>query len=237
MKSKILNFVSFRLQLIVDYLQLRKWLTIKKISLKYRLESSDIRVFRQIFLEEVYHFFPAGYQPKTIIDAGANVGFSSVWFARQFPGATIYALEPEKSNFQILARNSIPFPMIRPLPFALWSSDTELSVHDPGNGSWGFEMKEIEGNALSKTVKGYSGAGLWKLLNLSTVDLMKVDIEGAEYELFSSSDLSWVDKVTCFMLETHERKRKGVNELIDRILEDRGYKKFVTRELSIYLKC
>jgi FkbM family methyltransferase len=232
----LLNLLVFRCQLVVDYFKIHKWMTAHNTTLVYRMESSDFRVFRQIFLEEVYHFFPAGFSPRYIVDAGANVGYSSIWFARMFPEAKIYALEPEQSNYMLLEQNSKQFPAISPLQIALWSSETELAVVDPGNGAWGFEMKELKDLSIQKKVRGFSGTGLWKLLNLSSVDLMKVDIEGAEFELFSSQDLSWITKVNCFMLETHERKRPGVERLIDQILGERGYKKFVTKELSIYLK-
>src|ERR1700741_4382586 len=65
--------------------------------LKLRKGTSDLEVFREIFLFNTYDF-PVP-EPRTIVDAGANIGLSAVYFANRFKDATIFAVEPESSNF------------------------------------------------------------------------------------------------------------------------------------------
>src|SRR5262245_62031962 len=52
---------------------------------------------------------PLDTPPRVIVDCGAHIGCTTVYFANRFPGATIYALEPEESNFELLKRNVAPY--------------------------------------------------------------------------------------------------------------------------------
>src|ERR1051326_8504661 len=64
-----------------------------------RTGTSDLPVFRQIFIDEEYNF-QIPFQPSVIFDLGANVGFASIYFANKFPNARIIAVEPEISNYR-----------------------------------------------------------------------------------------------------------------------------------------
>src|SRR5690349_12598508 len=67
-----------------------------------RPSTTDRKVFREIFLFNAY-----GFQidpPKIIVDGGANIGLSSIFFATRFPAAKIYAIEPEQTNFDVLMK-------------------------------------------------------------------------------------------------------------------------------------
>src|SRR5438477_12484313 len=79
-----------------------------------RFGTTDAWVFKEVLLDSEYDFLPP-ISPKVIVDAGANIGLSSIFFANKFPEATIYALEPEESNFQLLEKNASAYPRIRPL--------------------------------------------------------------------------------------------------------------------------
>ena len=68
-----------------------------------RLKTSDIEVYGKIFAGQEYRF-EALKQPKVIVDAGANIGLASVFFANAFPEATIIAIEPEETNFTLLKK-------------------------------------------------------------------------------------------------------------------------------------
>lgn len=70
-----------------------------------RHNTSDVKTFDKIFLEDEYDFDPE-LSPELIIDAGANIGAASIYFALKYPDATIISLEPEKTNFNILKKNS-----------------------------------------------------------------------------------------------------------------------------------
>ena len=84
-------------------------------------------------------------RPSVIIDAGANIGLASIWFASKFPEARILAIEPEKSNYELLVRNVEPLHHVTPKFMLLCGPTAGLSrlrtlvarVHgrsDPGIG-------------------------------------------------------------------------------------------------------
>ena len=75
-----------------------------------RLRTTDVSVFEEIIVNSEYHFEYAG-EPRTIVDAGANIGLTSVFFANRFPQARIFAIEPEAQNFEMLKKNTGAYPI------------------------------------------------------------------------------------------------------------------------------
>ena len=91
-----------------------------------RGQSTDREVLLEIFGAETWELpFEPARKPRWVIDAGANVGYASIYFARKFPTAMVIALEPEPNNFSQLVRNTSIIPNIRPVQAALWSADCE----------------------------------------------------------------------------------------------------------------
>ena len=70
--------------------------------------------------------------PPVIIDAGANVGLSAVFYANRFPNARIIAIEPEPSNYEMLKRNVVPYSNVTPVQAALWKENGPLRLFDTG---------------------------------------------------------------------------------------------------------
>lgn len=179
-----------------------------------RLQTSDVPTFDKIFIEEEYDFETTS-SPKTIIDAGANIGLVSIYFANKYPKAKIIAIEPEKSNFALLKRNTSPYSNVIPVQAALWHKNEEINLVDPGLGKWGF-MTEAEstsedphGNACHR-VQAITVDKIMSDYNLDTVDIFKVDVEGAEKEVFSDTS-AWLSKVDSIIIELHERMKTGCN--------------------------
>jgi len=157
-----------------------------------RGRTSDSLLLFTIFCLEEY---PAKFvkSPRLIIDAGANVGYASIYFACHFPQAEIIAIEPEPSNFEMLKKNALPYKKIRPINAALWSRTESVKIADPSAEKWAFKC-EAGGNILGVTMP--------ELLNEhETVDLFKCDIEGAEKEVFADS--AWLAKIIMLMIEIH----------------------------------
>jgi FkbM family methyltransferase len=185
-----------------------------KYPFRLRIPSSDVPTYKQVFIKKEYDFL-VETQPKVIIDAGANIGLASIYFTNQYPSAKIIAIEPEHSNFEMLKANIAPYPNIIPIQAALWHKDEEINLIDPGLGKWGFmtESKNsseglpgitchsVEAMTIDKIMKDY---------NLERIDILKVDIEGAEREVFSDSS-SWIEKVDSIIVELHERMKIGCN--------------------------
>lgn len=179
-----------------------------------RIPSSDVETYEQVFINQEYDFL-AETQPKTIVDAGANIGLASIYFANKYPGAKIIAIEPEQSNFELLKDNIAPYPNIIPIQASLWHKDEEINLIDPGLGKWGF-MTEIKVSSKSlpgDTCQAVVAMTLDKIMkdyNLEKIDILKIDIEGAEREVFSNTS-SWIEKVDSIIVELHEHMKAGCN--------------------------
>jgi FkbM family methyltransferase len=186
-----------------------------------RLKTTDLVTFRKIFIDREYGL-ELSNEPRWIIDAGANVGFASMFFARRYPGAKIVAIEPERENFALLQKNVRPYPNIIPMQAALWERTATLDLVDPGIGPWAFQVHE-QGRAptgkLVGTIAAVTVADLQKTHGMKTVDILKVDIEGGEKEVFDHSD-GWLDSVGVVLIELHDRFKPGCTETFERRTRD-----------------
>ena len=99
--------------------------------------SIDNCSFEEIFLDEEYEFnFPNfGKKEIVVIDAGANIGFGSVFFANRFKVSKLIAIEPEINNFNWLTKNTSKYSEITTIKGGLWNTDTFLLIKDNGWGT------------------------------------------------------------------------------------------------------
>jgi FkbM family methyltransferase len=179
---------------------------------RLRVPSSDVYTYEQIF-DNLEYDFSVEKPPQVIIDAGANIGLASIYFANKYPGARILAIEPERSNFELLKENVRPYPQVTPIHAALWNKNEEINLTDPGLGNWGFitEDRKVSEAHASKSVHTVMALTVDDLLHdygLERIDILKIDIEGAEKEVFSNSS-SWLAKVDAIIIELHERTKPG----------------------------
>ncbi len=173
-----------------------------------RVPSSDVPTYRQVFLRQDYAF-ATDHPLRVIVDAGANIGLAAVYFALRFPDARIVALEPEPGNYAMLARNVAPYPQVTPLRAALWNKNEAIDVVDPGVGAWGFRVQTPDGTAHVST-PAFTVDTLARDHALERIDILKVDIEGAEKEVFADTS-AWIDRVRAIIIELHEYLRLGCN--------------------------
>ena len=197
-----------------------------------RLRTTDASTFGEILLHGEYDF-DLPFSPKTIIDAGANIGMASIYFANRYPDAKVIAIEAEASNFAVLARNVRPYPSITPIHAALWNRDGEISINAPDPksgawGNWGFFASEGPG----RPVRAITMQTLMKEMQLDSIDLLKVDIEGAEKEVFEACD--WIDKVRCLMIELHDRFKPGCSEAVSSVAQ--GFSKSHKSDTTVFLR-
>lgn len=183
--------------------------------LTLRLNTSDILVLYSVFEREDYGIELAR-PPVTIIDAGAYTGFSSIYFAEKYTTATILALEPDPSNFDLLVHNVRPYPNIIPLNQALWHRDSHIDLQDPGTGHWGFYVAPDEPQATTRAqVEAVSLSTLLERFALERIDLLKLNVEGAEKEILEHSG-DWVGCVGAIFAALHDRFRPGCSEAFDK---------------------
>jgi FkbM family methyltransferase len=181
-----------------------------------RLKTSDLETYGKIFAEQEY-CFEAKKAPKVIVDAGANIGLASVFFANAFPDATIIAVEPEQTNFLLLRTNVAPYKTIIPIQAALWGENARVNVVDLGlSGEWGkweFQTQPLGEEGAKRVCHQIQGLTLDRIMRdqrIDYVDVLKIDIEGAEKEVFANAP-QWIDKVGILIIELHEHLRPGCN--------------------------
>ncbi len=185
-----------------------------KDPIQLRLPGADAYTYEQIFFDEEYKF-KVEDEPKTIVDAGANIGLTAIYLANKYPNAKIIAIEPEDSNFELLCKNVANYTNITPLHAALWHKNEKINLVDPGLGEWGFMTEEQD--AAEKIaadtrheVDAMTVDKIMEKFNLDKIDILKVDIEGAEKEVFEDTS-AWINKVDAIIAELHERMKTGAN--------------------------
>jgi FkbM family methyltransferase len=185
-----------------------------KYPFQLRIPSSDISTYKQVFINQEYDFL-VKTQPKVIVDAGANIGLATIYFANKYPGAKIITIEPEQSNFELLKENIALYQNVIPIQAALWDKNEKINLLDPGLGKWGFmtEKNEPSESLPGNFCHAVSAMTVEKIMqdyNLEKIDILKIDIEGAEKEVFSDTS-PWIEKVDSIIVELHERMKAGCN--------------------------
>ncbi len=175
-----------------------------------RHDTSDVKTFDKIFLDEEYGM-ALDHPPKVIIDAGANIGAASIYFANKYPEARIISIEPEKSNFQMLLKNTAPYKNIVCLEKALWHTNEPLTIENRGVNKESFEVRQQDDHCEKDAVQSTTVNDLIREFDLPAIDILKIDIEGAEKEVFSNH-LAWLEKVGLIFIELHDRKNPGCRE-------------------------
>lgn len=161
--------------------------------------SSDLDVMKQVWEMEEYAPVVASIRrylstedvPLRIIDAGANVGYTTLYLKNAFPNAHIVSLEPEDSNFRQLRRNiSInQLANVTAVQAGLWKREAHLQVSNDfrDHREWSFHVEEVD---FPSGLKGYSVLDIMQQQNWAEVDLLKIDIEGSERYIFENVDLA-----------------------------------------------
>lgn len=177
---------------------------------------SDLAVCHQVFEEHEYSY-SCNRTVTTIVDAGANIGCSAVYFAEIFPNARILSIEPSSENFELLRKNTSHLPQVECIHAALWPRTVELGIIDRGLGAWAFQACENFANSAPspwiERIKGITLNDLLEPRNLATIDILKVDIEGGEREVFADGP-NLLKNVNVFIVETHDRWNPGCTRTI-----------------------
>jgi FkbM family methyltransferase len=210
-----------------------------------RVRTSDYHCYKQIFDGQEYAF-QVSRQPRTIIDAGANIGLASIYFANKFPNARIISIEPEISNYELLERNTAAYDKITPVLGALWNEESELHLVDPGNGKWGYIAQQSDGRGehlgkMHQQGRGITMDSLLEDFGIERVDVLKVDIEGSEREVFRGRP-AWVGKVDALIIEIHDWLKPGCSDSVYAATDDfdnewqQGENVYMTRSNACILR-
>jgi FkbM family methyltransferase len=174
-----------------------------------RFNTSDLTVFEQIFVREE-HRWAQVLKPcpdMLILDCGANVGYSVIYFLRMFPEATVIAIEPDKENFAVLEANlNQSSPNVVTLNAAVWSSNADLNCGNMGfrDGMHWARQVSVPTNGEKGSTPGLTIPHLLQISGQARISILKMDIEGAEAEVFSNAPDTWLSHVDAFAIELHD---------------------------------
>ena len=195
------------------------------IRLSVRTLKPDIKVVRSSMLGEFDEAMAeTDLHAHLIVDAGGYIGLASILFAKRFPNAQIVCLEPSTENFAIAHKNCSPYANITVLNVALGAESGRVMLRDRGTGHWGFSVSRrlSSPSVVIESVQVITLNDLLRRFNCEQIDLLKLDIEGAEYELFEEAE-SWIDFCSVLIVELHERICPGVERLYEHATERRRH--------------
>lgn len=170
--------------------------------LHYRLNRGDIQSIREVLVEEHYRL-PFDLDVRTAVDLGANIGLWSLWMHRHHALEKVIAVEPSRENAAVARRNfaanRIPGEVIE-------------AAAGPEDGRACFAARR-ESNLGSVVIGGAAASDCVEVLQVSVsglmnqfpngVDLVKMDIEGAEGALLAEGANAWLRGVKALVVEWH----------------------------------
>lgn len=182
----------------------------------------------EVLKKEIYKFRSATPNPY-IIDGGANIGISIVYFKRMYPDAKITAFEPDSAVLDVLRFNvgQFNFQDVKIIPKGLWSSDTSLSFYSEGADAGRVSTEPAHNLITIETTR------LSAYLT-ERVDFLKLDIEGAEWEVLQEAKerLANVERI---FVEYHsfEGKEQCLPEILA-LLKDAGFRVYLSTPAAAF---
>lgn len=179
--------------------------------------TSDQAVLEQIFFTEEFNIstapqfawvraaydrsLAAGETPL-IIDCGANIGLSALYFARHLPKARVIGIEPARDNVDLARRNTGHNPLIEIIEAAVSDDSRPLEIADPSAEKFAYRMQEANPSS-TRLVDAVTIPSLMHRYGARRNLIVKVDIEGGEHALFRSNT-GWLDHTDLMIAETHD---------------------------------
>lgn len=167
--------------------------------------TSDMAIFDEIFYSK---YLPRDRSFRTVIDCGANIGCTVRYWKMLDPDCRVIAVEPDPANFELLRMNTSALSDVQLVHAGVWPVAGTLRLDNDGVG-----------HSAVRTLAGDAGdtpavtiPALMERIGAERLDLLKIDIEGSELELFSTGDLSWISRVNTIAIELHDHWRPGCGE-------------------------
>lgn len=171
-----------------------------------RSGTTDISVLSQIFCFEEYSCLADVQGSGLILDLGANVGHSASYLLTRYPDAEMICVEPDPGNFELLRRTIAPYgPRVRAIRSGIWSETCGLVMDERYEGvgrEWSRRIRPaVDGE--TPLMRAVDVASLLEGSGRERIFLLKVDVEGAEREVFGPSSAAWIDRVDNIVVELH----------------------------------
>lgn len=187
----------------------------KRIKIR-KQPSSDIEVLKQIFIFKEYLPVVKIYQENfinevgytmNIIDAGSNIGLTSLFFLDYFKNSNIICVEPNPETFEVLEYNlqkSTNSNLVK-INGAVWNSNTRIKIVKDFRDQleWSFRVEETDDE---DGIQAFTISQLMRNSSYESIDILKIDVEGAEKQLFTSpnSNIDFLKVTKCLAIEIHD---------------------------------
>ena len=178
-----------------------------------RERGSDFGTLQEVLMTGIYStILQRVGQCEYAFDLGANIGITSLLFSQHYPACKVLAVEPSPENGVVLAKNLselIVGGRCQILGAAVWNKDTTVDLSPPPEGTEfnAIRVQAAKTGALRRLVEAYTIDTLMRMAAFPRIDLLKIDIEGAESSIFHGS-ASWLAKVNAISIEFHGESRE-----------------------------
>jgi FkbM family methyltransferase len=176
---------------------------------------SELKIIREIFFGQEY-IAPADLTPEVIVDLGSNAGFSVLYFKALYPNARVVAVEPHPETFRRLRLNTAHLDGVDLVNAAVTDHEGQTTLYS-GSESWAAGLTCSAARPTASVIPAVTLARLADQMNLTTIDLLKMDIEGTEIQVLASSE-SALRRTQAMIFEYHQEHDDGTLwTLLDRI--------------------
>jgi len=177
----------------------------------YRPGTSDVTIiYEALFRPPGTYWMPEVLNPSTILDIGGNIGVVSAYLAHRFPQAQIFAFEPVPENFDLLLKNTSICRNVKGFPVALGKENDLQGIYTSSNprnfGGYSVFEKESDGS-VKMSVPIRNPGDFLRELGIPKVEVIKIDTEGAEYDILTAIDPEMLQSVQWIAGELH-----GIND-------------------------
>lgn len=172
----------------------------------------DYATFEEVILNETYNT-ALHFTPKYIIDGGGNIGLTACFFASKYPDATIISIEPDKENFKLLKQNSKLYTNIYAFEYGIWKNNSHLKIENTNVGNNAFTVTETS-EATAETIEAITILNVMEQFKMPHIDVLKLDIEGSEKEVFDENFEIWLPKTKVLIIELHDKMKKGCSKAV-----------------------
>ena len=179
------------------------------VPIHYRPGTSDTTVIYEALIKsgrKGEYSVPGNLDPGVILDIGGNIGVASIFFSRLFPNAQIHTFEPVPDNLAMLRKNVATLKNVTVHPVALGRADasTQIFWSEEDANLGGFSLFGKNANVgKSVNIDVRCSATYLAQHGIAGADLIKIDTEGAEFDILTSLDDAMLDKVKWIVGELH----------------------------------